>query len=466
MGVTIRHRWECVRQPLWWALALAVAFYGVWRIPPLQSPDEFLHLFRASLIAQGEFGLIHPDATALAHGARSFELGGMVDRSWLVFKDLHVPLMLDPKATLSAADTALVERLAWSGEGVYTELPGAGRYMPLVYAPHALAIWVGQGLGWGVLHTYYLVRVVCVLLCLWLLYLASRCTPLNAVTLGIVLLPMSLFQLFSPTVDGLTTSLLVLSLALASGLLTGRCDARGRWFLAMAACVWVVVSARQNMLPLLLLPWLVAWHQRSAWYLAGAAGLSVAAVLWTLLAMVGVPETRLPGAHSATQALGFYVQNPNAFGLILKDTLTDIETLVFYGKSTIGILGWLNILLPDWAYFAIPAVLGLLLLLAVVGVDRRSPVPVPGLSVAVLLSAILCVLLTFVALLLTWTPMGAKTVQGVQGRYFIQPLLLMAFVFDFRPLGQWAYRLGRWLVMFLLLLSVGSLYQALQQRFI
>ncbi|MEG1454680.1 MAG: hypothetical protein RSC66_03800, partial [Comamonas sp.] len=44
-------------------------------------------------------------------------------------------------------------------------------------------------------------------------------------------------------------------------------------------------------------------------------------------------------------------------------------------------------------------------------------------------TALLSILATFTALLISWTPHPATIVHGIQGRYFIVPFLLLAYAF-------------------------------------
>jgi hypothetical protein len=96
-------------------------------------------------------------------------------------------------------------------------------------------------------------------------------------------------------------------------------------------------------------------------------------------------------------------------------------------------------LLPSWAYPALGAALAAVALLAIArGTAVRSGLWLLGCALA-------CVPLIFAAMLLTWTPVPALRIEGVQGRYFIAPALLAAVALapGGRPRAPWRAAAGR-----------------------
>ena len=106
-----------------------------------------------------------------------------------------------------------------------------------------------------------------------------------------------------------------------------------------------------------------------------------------------------------------------------------------YCREAVGVLGWLDTPLPNPYY----ALTGLVLLAAFRGsrapgsFDARRRAAVAGL-VAAAVGAV------FVLQYLSWSPIGSRTIEGVQGRYFLPlvPFLGLALPQGRVRLPSWA----------------------------
>ncbi len=90
-----------------------------------------------------------------------------------------------------------------------------------------------------------------------------------------------------------------------------------------------------------------------------------------------------------------------------------------YAREAIGVLGWLDVPLPWWAYL-----LSAVTLLAA-AIWRRAvepPVPAP----LVVGSLVATLFLVALSLYFIWTPVGADRLEGFQGRYLLPVLPLVA----------------------------------------
>jgi uncharacterized membrane protein len=90
----------------------------------------------------------------------------------------------------------------------------------------------------------------------------------------------------------------------------------------------------------------------------------------------------------------------------------------FYYKSLVGVFGWMRLYLPNFAY-VLPVIALLLGVLAQRVNAPRLPLYAVSWNVLLLGSSIL---LTMTALYLSFNPVGNRTVDVIQGRYFL-PLL-------------------------------------------
>jgi uncharacterized membrane protein len=148
----------------------------------------------------------------------------------------------------------------------------------------------------------------------------------------------------------------------------------------------------------------------------GAQGAILAAVLGTtilwLLYVRGLVVSPKAGVDMGQQ-LALMLADPLRFLAVLTNTLWSNRTLWLH--EMIGILGWLNVELP----FAMN-VLALLALAGCMLLPRPQRV---RLSAAEIVWNLLLVagsaLLLIVTLYLYWEPVGARSVSGVQGRYFL-----------------------------------------------
>src|SRR5690554_3338040 len=106
-------------------------------IPPLQSPDEREHLTRAYLLTQGEI---------LLESQPGVGSGGNIDRGLHEYLQFYFDKFLaDRTAVVHKEDVEEASKFRWSTESVFTPT-GANVYFPLIYAPHALGLAVGEAL--------------------------------------------------------------------------------------------------------------------------------------------------------------------------------------------------------------------------------------------------------------------------------------------------------------------------------
>jgi uncharacterized membrane protein len=399
-----------------WLLVLATAIGLSTLIPPIQSPDEHSHIRRAYLLSKGEITLVAPPGTSS---------GGSVDAALLSFIDTYLlTIAISAQTPPSEAQRAEAESLRWGGPERFVPVPGTGYYMPLVYAPHAAALLAGRVLGLTIADSYRLVRLASLMSCLGLLAAAWRVVRPPPLAIALLLLPMTLFQLMAPTLDGVTTCLAVLALSVFSdGVLQEKVWPGERSWL-LAASVALLATSRIQLLPLLGLPFFIAWTRRSRRdaFLGSAAVL--ASMAWVAYALANTVDLRVQRGDSTGQLLAQYAADPVAFLRVVAASLADSELATLYTHSFIGVLGWLDTWLPLPAYPALWTGLGLCAVASVLGTNLRQA----GLARTFLaLAALACALLVFLALLVTWTPHPAATVAGVQGRYFVVPAIMLAY---------------------------------------
>lgn len=406
-------------------------------IPPMQSPDEHAHIARAYAISNGHF-LLEPLPPSLDSWKQQYAAipeidkivqrtlqngkpaGAWVDAGLVAFLQAYENIGKHG-GVLSETEANQVHALTWTSEQVYFPMPGTGYYLPLIYVPQALGLRIGQWLDLGIQNAYRLTRVLSLIISLALLASAFRWLRPSPIILGLLLLPMSLFQLLSPTLDGVTNSLAIFCLSLF--LTAVHPDQRNplRMATLLALSIVLLVTSRNQLAPMLLLPMFVAWRHKSARCLVIALCAITAALGWTFFAMLTTNDQRVLRHIATSTLLLHYLENPSEFFQIIFTTLGNSDLVSFYQQSFIGILGWLTTPLSTYWYPIIWIGLGLCGVTSFfshdINIDYRC-------RLLLLITAIASVLLTFLALLASWTPYPTQIVNGIQGRYFMVPALI------------------------------------------
>ena len=435
-----------------WIFAVLAAGGLSWLIPPIQSPDEDTHLKRAYLISQGFFLLqrLPPDSAvvmddkeavafenrASAHGTRT---GGRIDSELADFTAVHLELARDAGKRLSATEQDLIAQKKWQGVRHFQDLSGTGYYFPAIYAPHALGLAIGQWLNLTVQHSYAVAKGFTLLACFVLLGVAFHLMSPNPSVAAILLLPMSLFQMLSPTIDGLTTSLAVLAVSLFMVSI----DRSRKHSLAasygLAISIFLLTTTRTHLLPLLALPFYLAWQRQSRRDLYLGCFITFAALGWVLFALQTTNDPRVVRDHTTTQLLMQYAADPAAFFRIVWASVTDNVNFTFYNRSFIGILGWLDTHLAGYFY---PTLWSGLALCALASVSISTLQKDWGTRLLLVGLCVASTGLVFLAMVVTWTPHPATMITGVQGRYFVVPAILLGYAMSGSasqqpPLRQW-----------------------------
>ncbi len=382
----------------------------------MQSPDENQHIARAYLLGQGGWSL---------HAATGKMSGGMIDAGLEEYIRLNMLLAVKPEFKLTKSEKTYIHQITWQGScsKQYFEMPGTGYYFPLVYLPHALGLRVSEALDLSIHHSYQLTRLLVLGTSMGLILWAFSIFNPGPGVLAMLLLPMTLFQMVLPTLDGFTTALSLMVVALFSrGFQNASGAASTILSSALASiCLLLVVTSRIHLLPMLLIPFVSSWQRRQSSDAAWGAAVTVITAAWMIFALTQTVDTRIPRAHTTTELLKHYGSAPWDFFTVLAKTISNTDVRDFYWRSFIGILGWLDAPLLKNHYTWIGGGL-LLCMLSTISIPH-SMNDITFRSTMLIISTA-STLLIFFALLVTWTPHPAEIIAGVQGRYFIIPAIL------------------------------------------
>jgi uncharacterized membrane protein len=425
-----------------WAAGFAIVLFCLCfaisaLIPPFQSPDEDVHVKRAYLLGHGQIWLSTP---------ANSPTGGLIDKGLLQLMTQFDGLPFHAEKKLSANELYEAGQTRWQGASDFHPTSAISHYFPLLYAPQALGLRIGEILNISVLHSYQLAKLFALIAACILIYWALSIYPFSLAVLGLLVLPMSLFQMGSASLDGLAhaMSLFVIALYLkisqknsaaqnSTSHSTGKRINGDAWQgILLALCIALLTSSRMQLLPLLLLLWSCSRQTGQKKYLYYGLAVGIFTVTWILLSITTVVDTKVTTSLTPMQAIAFYLTHPITGVQVLFSTITNLAILKSYATSFIGVLGWLDASLPKVQY----GLLGVLLaLLAVLCFSWRPEGMSKHYQRVLVLCAIGSMGVVFAALLIQWTPHPATVILGVQGRYFFVPALLVfvAFTRPFSP---------------------------------
>jgi uncharacterized membrane protein len=397
-------------------LLVACTFLGG-LIPPFQSPDEFDHIKRAYLLSKGKIILDHPVGKSS---------GGMIDSGLASYIDQYSVLGWKPSTKLSKDVVQSAEAIRWSGIKEYSSAPGTGFYFPAIYAPQAIGLALGEKLHLTVDESYRLARVFALATLVFVLLISFSIYPANPLVLAMLIVPMSLFQFSSAGLDGVSTALAIFSISAFLRIAADRASARPWLFYALCVSVSLLATSRVHLLPMVALVLLACSYikrRESYWLFAFSL---VAILAWLGVAIKTTVDLRIALGAPTKHIISHYVRHPHAFFDVLWATVASKENLDMYQVSFIGILGWLDTHLhfSEWEYTWMTNALALIGIFSVSFARIRAEWASRSLLIGTSLAS---VLLIFFALLVTWTVHPARSISGVQGRYFLVPMIMLGY---------------------------------------
>lgn len=394
--------------------------------PPFQVPDEPQHFFRAYQISEGK--LIAEVRGATAGGVLPSSLQELTQHflgGWPLHSTRPIPL----KETLTQLTRPLEE-----GAREFTVFTGAAAYGPLAYAPQIIAIKVASLFNASVLTTFYLARIVNGLCALALLGCALRLMPWGRELAAFsALLPMATYLYASVSPDAMIIASAYLYTALIlRGMMMDKWSHRDTAlaiFSAATICMTKPVYA-----PLFFLGFVQILSTRHRVFtLMTQGGILLATGVLTLVWGMCAAKAIIP----VPEGVSVDGQIDHILGDLLHYAMTLARSLLwheFYYTQLVGMLGWLSFELPTFAYL-----LPIFAVILATGGEKNGVSHQTFFIAATLLIIGTCVLLILTALYISWTPVAAIAIKGVQGRYFLPllPLALMTTLLACRGHAWW-----------------------------
>jgi uncharacterized membrane protein len=419
-------------------------------VPTGEVPDEPAHLSRADSVTHWAIaGFRHQGTNAQGGAEAEVAVRSDVNLAYVGFEFTPGIPLAEKHVTLERLSR--LSRFGWQRRPLPVAVSNTGVYPPTFYIPAALGLRAARGAGLNPFPAILVAR-----LCNALVYVGLGCAAIGLarrgrlVLLCLLCLPMSLWLAASVNQDGL----IIATAALSGALLTRH--ARTAWW-AGAVLLGLAAMAKPYLAVLALVLPLVHPGRIGREALAGLLVASLPAALWNALmaAFVAVPFVRPPATEAGPLWAGpagttFLTTSPLDQLHILLASPARLVTLPIDSLSTnwdatwrefIGVLGNLDVMLPDALY----ALWVVVIILSVVSAVVSSPLQEPrtaarlvATNAATLASLILSLFVAFVLQYISWTRVGSALVEGVQGRYFI-PITAVAL-----PVAGFPHALQPW----------------------
>jgi hypothetical protein len=433
-------------------LVVPLVAFCAWAVPTGAVPDEPTHVMRAASLLQGEIIGHRGAAVNVETGARD---AGVTGNTGLALAAIagngdRAPL---PAGASRAARLAWVRGIPWQPQTSFVSSANTAAYSPVTYIPAALglgaAILMGAKPHAAIVAARLSNALVFALIGALALWLAERGRLVLLVTLS---LPMTVWLAGSCSQDGLVIAATVLAAALLMR--------KGRpafWW--GCAALAVLVLQKPPFLPLAILPLVLPGRGWGARF-GGSALVALPGIAWSVAvaALVSVPLLPGPPYHpgplwpgdparlfrSAVAGAQVSVLLHHPIRVALLPVTVGWRELPSLWLQFMGVLGQLSIRLPRMLYtlWALAIAAGIAALAT--GPRARSVrwLTAPGAVVAMLGSAELI----FLALYVTWTPVGMERIDGIQGRYFtpLLPILIFAVTggLGWRRIPAWIWWLA------------------------
>jgi uncharacterized membrane protein len=387
--------------------------------PPFQVPDEFQQFYRAYQVSQGRL-------TAYRHGP---EIGGYLPASLSQFAGrVWGPTGFSPDAKLNPQAIWATRNIPLRpAETHFYSFGNVSWHSPMNYFAQGASIALARHLGGGAMAIFYAGRLGNLFVWSLLVYFAVRLIPImdwTAVLLALT--PMSLAQAASLSADATVNGVCFLFVAGTMRLAMSGSERIPRLHLIGLMILGAAVAlAKTAYFPLTLLFLLIPWHRfqtpRRYWttfalFLLICLGTMAA---WSLCTF-GASTYSMPGVSPRDQAI-FMLHHP------LQMAHMEIGMLVAvpFIASIIGQLGWhaVRLWLPSTIVYWV-------ILFWTTRLGGRTNFRMTTKQRAVLAIAVIgCWIAVFSLIYLTFTIVGGKSINGLQGRYMIPATLPFMLIF-------------------------------------
>jgi uncharacterized membrane protein len=398
--------------------------------PPLRGPDETAHFLRAYGVAQGDIVPSIRDG----EGRKGVLVPQRLYEGFDFFESVRIREKEAGFRYGSVFRAYFGRRPVTVDSGrppTFVPYAGSEGYSPVAYLPQVAAALVARALDLDFVPTFYLMRFAGLAALTGLIAYAIAMVPnLAWAFLAISMLPAAIYGRSVINADGsaLAAAMVVTALWLR-GILSPQLPMLGRqslWLLLGALTKAPnLVFVLLGLMPLRGMP-ARRWHLLALTILPAIT----VAVLWSFSSgadtaawrMVEITGQNLDAFNPAVK-LAYLLDHPLHFPTAVIGALHEKELAELW-RQIIGVFGLFDTVLQSWVY---PTVSGLLVSTFL---TRLPLAPAARWQVAAVagITALAYIVVVYFICYLVFTPLDAAVVWGVQGRYFVPILSLVAMV--------------------------------------
>lgn len=437
-----------------------------WVTPPLQSPDEFNHFYRAYQISEGYF----------LPQQKNYRLGGDIPYD---VSDFVAPYEMTSRIPeLRASFNGRMDSFpnVVSDDRTFRDFPNTSYYCPVSYLPQAFILFVLRQFNVSVATLYYAGRIFTFLVCLMAMTCVIKMIPVYKWLLTfLALLPMNLFIMNSFSADNMTNILSFLFIALVLRYAFGERQITQRALLFLALVTGLLALAKLVYLPLILLLLLIPsqkFRSKKQRIISLTCIFAFSILLFYAWSSVVTKNylsyqhynpayrdaaTLVPNASYEDQK-AYILSNPGYFPKVVFRSIFNPDKT--YLKTYIGAFGaFLDVTLPFYLILISYGVIFFIVL-----AEKNKFAFYIRQRLLLVFSALSCLPLLLLSQHLTWDPVGHGRVDFLQGRY-LSPLFPLVFMAIGNPLPDLKFNVRMWVVIFVFCLMSCSVY-TLYQRYV
>jgi uncharacterized membrane protein len=288
-------------------------------------------------------------------------------------------------------------------------------------------------------------------------FAVAVCRRGRALTFSTLLLPMTLSELGSASQDALLISLSVLVVSIASRIVSEQRPAGTGEFALFAFVVMATTLARPSHIALALLtPAFIGWRDALGRKALIAVLTAAPIAIWMRLLATLMPP--VPDNLSVSLQFEHLIAHPLRLPSVMANSFMSSGRWLW--ESVIGRLGWAETTMPEWYHAAATVTL----VFSLVAPGNRGPVLGPMLLAIVTFVGL--VTATCFALYLSWTPVDQLTINGLQGRYVLPLLPLLAWAIpEYNPRLERALTFAWYPVLLFPLVTLAVLPGVIMERY-
>ncbi len=406
------------------AVGLSFGLLLVLLVPPMQAPDELSHFFRAYQLSDGQ---LIADRYDLGVGG---ELPKSLKNMSYVFQAAGITARNGGEKVHPSLIKSYVRQPFEPQDKSSAQFTGAALYSPVPYVPQVVGIETGRVLHLSPLLMFYLARIVNLGMFLILCFFAIKLLPFGKWCLAaIALLPTTLAQAASLSADSVTNGLAFLTFSYFMYLYFTAKKITLRRTLTLGGLLVLLALSKQTFFVFALLPFIlpVKKFANKKVYLYSCLAMLIVAVglaaAWSRQVDDFIPamaEAFRPGINVVpAEQLGHIITHPLWFPEVVIRTLLDVNGSIIISNLTMTEYNGMPMLLIGFSYFSV---------IAIMLASARQNMVLQSMRLRLLLITLAGILAIMGTLYLTYNSVEAGSIAGLQGRYFIPFLPVIAVI--------------------------------------